>query len=137
MLLRHFSDVDPAIWRWKNFSPDEPGLACPHCGELYIDFVAMDMIQMARDILGKPIKLNSGHRCPIHNAMVGGAPMSQHKLLAFDINLRRHDRREVLTACKQAGFTTFGFYMTFLHTDPRPGRRWFGRGGQVAWSGVI
>jgi len=66
---------------------------------------------------------------------VGGAPLSQHLRLAADISLVGHDKRALLLACRRAGFTSFGFYNTFLHIDlgrPRsqyrlnkaPGKGW-------------
>lgn len=138
MLYGHWSDLPTGLWRWRNFAPDEPNLACPCCGEFFLDEVAMDRLQHVRDLLGRPIKINSGHRCPIHNARVGGAPMSRHKLeIAFDISLAGQDPRALFDACREAGFSTFGFYGTFLHTDTRPGRRWFTKAGRTVWQGVI
>lgn len=134
MLYQHYSQVPPELWKWSNFEPGEPNLHCPHCGEFYLDVVAMDCLQLTRYELGRPIHINSGHRCPIHNARVGGAPLSEHKRIAFDISLVGHDRMDVLEAAKNAGFTTFGFYQTFLHADKRPGRRWWGgKAAQSAW----
>jgi zinc D-Ala-D-Ala carboxypeptidase len=122
-LYKHYSHCTDWPWqRWPNFTPKE--VACRHCGELYIDIPSMDAIQRARDAIG-PLRLNCGHRCIIHNAHVGGAPMSQHKRLAFDVSVRGRDRFAVYKALQQAGFGSFGFYVTFIHCDMRPGRQWF------------
>jgi len=134
MIIDHHSEIDPGFWIWKNFDPGEPNLACPCCGEFFLDLISMNCIQGARDILGKAMKINSGHRCGIHNARVGGAPASQHKKIAFDISLKGHEREEVFHACRKAGFGSFGFYQTFLHTDIRPGRSWFGKGARGSWN---
>jgi uncharacterized protein YcbK (DUF882 family) len=84
------------------------------------------------------VQILSGHRCPIHNARVGGAPLSRHKIhIAFDINLAGHDLAGLLAACRQAGFTGFGYYQTFLHVDHGRPRRWWSKGGQKAWHGLI
>ncbi len=40
----------------------------------------MDALEAFRAAVGKPVIINSGYRCPIHNAAVGGAPNSQHML---------------------------------------------------------
>jgi hypothetical protein len=120
-MFRHWSEYDWPVARWPNFTAQE--IACSHCGELYIDIASIDMIQKARDILG-PIRLNSAHRCIIHNSHVGGAINSQHKKIAFDVSVQGRDRQAVLQGLQQAGFTTFGFYQTFVHTDIRPGRSW-------------
>lgn len=135
MLYSHYSDIPDDVWRWANFSPDEPNLACPCCGEFFLNPVAMDCLQRTRTLLGEPLTINSGHRCGVHNALVGGAPLSEHKKLALDISLRGLDRFTVYDAAKKAGFTTFGFYQTFLHADTRPGRRWYGAGAKRLWNG--
>lgn len=137
MLFAHYSEVPAAAWRWPNFAADEPNLACPCCGAFFFDETAMDRLQAARTATGRGVNINSGHRCPIHNARVGGAPMSQHKRIAFDISLRGHGPADLLDACRQAGFTTFGFYRTFLHVDTRPGRRWIMQGGRRTWNGLV
>lgn len=40
--------------------------------------LAQKVIQPLREWVGKPIKINSGYRCPKLNAAVGGAKTSQH-----------------------------------------------------------
>lgn len=37
-----------------------------------------DVLDPAREKLGKPIRVNSGYRCPKHNLAVGGVKNSQH-----------------------------------------------------------
>jgi len=125
----HYSEIDRSQWDrfFPNFSPKE--FACPCCGELVFDIEllqSVSMLQAARTYLGLPIKVNSAHRCAIHNARVGGAAKSMHKRIAFDLSTRGIDRLKLLKALKRAGFTTFGLYNTFIHTDIRPGRRWYG-----------
>jgi len=93
-----YRDVAPEIWRWDNFSPDEPNLYCPCCGEFFLDFPSMDMIQRARSELGKSIRINSAHSCGIHNARVGGAPLSQHKKIAFDVSVTGVDYTGIISS---------------------------------------
>ena len=109
-------------WPWKNFTKVE--MACPCCGEMYIVPQVMDMLQTTRHILGFPVYVNSAHRCRLHNIRVGGVPFSQHRLIAIDISKRSGNPQLIYKALCKAGFTTFGFYNTFIHTDPRPGRSW-------------
>ncbi len=135
-LYPHPSEVPWDAARWPNFRPDEPNLACPCCGEFFLDGWMMDGLQRIRKGLGRGVTVNSGHRCPIHNAHVGGAPLSEHRRVAWDVSVLGHDRAAVLRLALEYGFTTFGFYRTFLHVDPRPGRRWFGAGGEEAWNGM-
>lgn len=40
---------------------------------------SVNLWQVARDILGKPIRITSGYRCPELNARIGGAKNSAHK----------------------------------------------------------
>ena len=137
MLYEHYSEVPWDKERWPNFSPDEPNLFCPCCGEFYFDPIGLDMLQNVRKLVGRAIRINSGHRCPIHNVIVGGAPLSEHKKIAYDISIRGQDPGQILIACVKSGFTTFGFYGTFLHTDRRPNRRWITEGGKKTWSGLL
>ena len=133
-MLLHYSEI--TNWPWKKFTPRE--LACPCCGEFYISnemYDAVDRLHRCRIESGIPFILNSAHRCIIHNAMVGGAPLSAHKKIAFDISLRRHDRFILKVQLAKVGFTTFGLYRTFIHTDPRYGRLWIGKGANKLWNG--
>ena len=119
-------------WRWPNFQPSE--FACKHCGELYFWPKFFDKIQAVRSDLGKPVRILSGHRCALHNARVGGAPLSQHLTLAVDISVLGHDRIELLRACRRARFTGFWFYHTFLHIDLGPSRQWWsGKKAKNLW----
>lgn len=109
---------------WPNFLPKE--FACRHCEELFIWPAFLDKLQSARGDVAKPFHILSGHRCSLHNARIGGAPLSQHLTLAVDIALPGHDPVRLLNALKRAEFRGFGFYQTFLHVDLGPSRHWFG-----------
>lgn len=124
---------DVTDWAYDNFSPEE--LACPCCGEFYDDRESIDRLQSARDLAGISFNINSAHRCFLHNARVGGAPLSMHKKIAFDISTRGKDRNAILEACKQAGFSGFGFYNSFLHVDCGRARHWYGKGAKELWNG--
>lgn len=120
--------------RWPNFSPGEELLACPLTGNFYLDPVAFDYLQSARTQVGKSFTINSGHRSPEHNKAVGGAKESAHLKIAFDISLHGHDRFNLHEELVRAGFTSFGFYKTFIHTDTRkPSRLWYGEGAKALW----
>jgi len=121
----HHSLVKAVDWPVQNFTPQE--LACPLTGELYVKYSALHKIQRARDLRGGPLYLNSAHRSEIHNARVGGVPLSQHLKLAFDVPIPDgEDRIAFVKLLAEAGFTSFGFYVTFVHVDERPGKMWFG-----------
>lgn len=63
----------------------KPEFACK-CGKYcdgYPSEIDMNMVKIAdkiRNIIGKPITINSGLRCKTHNANVGGVSNSQHLL---------------------------------------------------------
>lgn len=129
---KHIAEWGRSEWRWPNFEPAE--FACRHCGETYHWPEFLDKIQAVRRELGKPIIVLSGHRCSLHNARVGGAPLSEHLKLAVDISIVGHDRARLLQACRNAGFTGFGFYQTFLHIDlGRPRHWWSGEKARHLW----
>jgi hypothetical protein len=137
MLFPHYTLVPWDKRRWPNFSPSEKFLHCKCCGEFYLDVASLDALQRTRTNVGQAIKLNSGHRCILHNARVGGAPRSMHKLIAFDLALKGHDPKKLLIAARDAGFRGFGFYRTFLHVDMGRKRHWITKGGAKTWNGLL
>lgn len=137
MLYRHYSLVPWDRDRWPNFSPSEKNLHCPCCGEFFLDPVSFDTLQTMRRYLGKPMKINSGHRCLFHNAKVGGKPLSMHKRVAFDVSLYGHRLQDLLEAARKAGFHGFGYYATFLHLDMGRPRFWYTKGGLKRWNGFL
>ncbi len=62
----------------RHFNATE--FACPHCKAIVLDPCLLLALVWLRDLINAPVKVNSGYRCPIHNAAVGGAPQSQHIL---------------------------------------------------------
>lgn len=136
MLYSHYSLVPWDRDRWPNFSPSEKNLHCPCCGEFYLDMTSFDALQTLRRAVGRPVKVNSGHRCLFHNAKVGGKPRSMHKLVAFDVSLRGQRLRDLLEAARRAGFQGYGYYATFLHLDMGRRRFWITKGGKRTWNGL-
>ncbi len=126
ILYAHYDDVPASVWRWANFTPKE--IACKHCGELMIDFEAMDALQALREALNRPVTLNSAYRCPEHNENIGGATKSYHRLgRGFDPRITNVSRSLLKATGKAAGFSGFGDYETFVHMDTGPERQWNGR----------
>jgi|WetSurMetagenome_2_1015567.scaffolds.fasta_scaffold216969_2 zinc D-Ala-D-Ala carboxypeptidase len=123
--------------RWPDFSPRQ--IACPCCGEVYLWPAALDALESLRARQGAPLDITSGHRCALHNARVGGAPLSQHKRLAFDIALQGHDLARLLAAARLSGFTGFGFGQTFLHLDTRlhPAHWFYGTRSKEKWTSLL
>ena len=117
-------------WPWSSFLPSE--VSCRHCGELCLDpgefspSLSMDALQLLRDTWGRPITINSGHRCFFHNHAVGGTTNSQHLKLAFDCACPKDEQARFVKAARNAGFTGIGMYRTFVHLDLGPKREWRG-----------
>lgn len=111
-------------WPWKNFRPVE--VACKCCGELYYDPASMDALQELREAWGKPLIINSAHRCAKHNKAVGGTPNSQHLKIAFDVRCPREQQAPFLRLAAEAGFSGLGRYPArgFVHLDLGPKRSW-------------
>lgn len=133
-LFKHYSEYT-GPWPWSNFTPRE--VSCRHCGELFLDMPecagkyaspALDALQRLRAIWGRPIILNSAHRCAEHNAAVGGAARSRHLGLAFDCRCHEAEQEAFCNAAEQAGFTGLGRYPErgFVHLDLGPERAWRG-----------
>lgn len=124
-IFEHYSHYN-GHWPWANFTPKE--VSCKHCGELFLDVDSMDALQELRDLWGKPIIINSAHRCTEHNAKVGGSENSQHLKIAFDCRVSSADQVAFCLAAQEAGFTGFGRYPSrgFVHIDLGPARIWWG-----------
>lgn len=113
----------------KNFSLDEfkskDGAPTPPEVLENLQSLAKNL-QVLRDYLEKPIKINSAYRSPEHNKSVGGVANSQHvKGKAADISIEGMTPRQVAATIeyfiqtgkmKQGGL---GVYPTFVHYDIR------------------
>lgn len=125
----------PYWWKWVNFTPKEIACKCSRCGgelwqgesnvppEWFIE--AMDALQRLRDKWGKPIVINSGHRCKQHNSEVGGVANSQHFThIAFDCRCPFEKQQEFAQAAHDAGFRYVLTYPDrgFVHIDMRIGK---------------
>ncbi len=77
------------------------------------------MLDAARKIYGKPMRVNSGYRTEEHNKKVGGVSSSSHlKGLAADISCKNSNERfEMLQAFIKAGFKRIGVANSFIHID--------------------
>lgn len=85
--------------------------------EANLKALVTEVLEPARQRLGIPIMVNSGYRCPKHNALVGGVANSQHmKGEAADI--RCADNKLLAEIIEQKGnFDQLIIYPTFLHVS--------------------
>lgn len=80
-------------------------------------------LEVLRQVVGKPLRIVSGHRCRWWNTRVGGARASQHLLgTAADIP----NGYATVAQAESAGFTGIGTKGPYaVHVDVRPARaRW-------------
>lgn len=59
-----------------HFDSDE--FACRHCGRSEVTDELVMRLERLRAIVGRPLVVVSGFRCPQHNRAVGGAKRSRH-----------------------------------------------------------
>lgn len=100
-----------------------------------IDSELVERLQALRDILGKPININSAYRTLAHNKKVGGQELSPHLAgQAADIVCPGYPPSEVAKAAETVGFRGIGLYDTFVHVDVNPRcARWDKRGGKLRY----
>ena len=89
-----------------------------------------NQLQVIRDRVNVPIKINSAYRCPEHNAMVGGVKTSMHlHAKASDIVIKGYSNDDVadlieeLIASGDILQGGLGRYNTFTHYDIRRGNK--------------
>lgn len=113
-----------------NFSEEE--IACRCCGICKVDMRLVNALQVLRDKLYCPIKINSSCRCEKHNEEVGGEEKSKHLFnmeyqpltLAADITTSKFDLATLYGAIltiddfKNGGIGIYP-YENFIHVDVR------------------
>lgn len=104
---------------------------CHCCGQLPdggMSPALIDLLETAHRHFDAPIIILSGYRCPKHNAEVGGALHSQHKLgTAADIRVHGYTPKQVHAHFDKWHEGGLGRYKTFTHVDVRGTRhRWSG-----------
>ena len=137
--LTHTLTRHPHLWRWPSIKPGQ--LQCHGSGQVFIHEPSLDALESVFKQIGVH-HINSAHRSSLYNARVGGAPRSAHLFLALDLKLPPTRSRAMLLyrVCQQAGFSSFGFYNSFLHVDMRGShfvggraRRWYGSKSARRW----
>jgi uncharacterized protein YcbK (DUF882 family) len=89
----------------QNFSHTE--LRCQHCGANDMSMVFLDRLQEIREEFGKPMRVNSGYRCPVHDAALGGKGPHQTGR-AIDIGISGSDALVLVELARGYGMTGIG-----------------------------
>lgn len=120
----------------NNFSLSEFKCKCGKCEmptEVLTNVIQLaKQLQVIRDVIKKPITINSGYRCEAHNKKIGGEKNSQHLFgKAADIkvtgvsSLQVNKTIEQLVKDGKIKIGGLGLYNTFNHVDIRPNKaRW-------------
>ena len=110
----------------KNFNPTtDRKLLCtcghPDCDHRSVDQATLDMAQAGRDILGQPLAVTSGGRCPHHpSERHRTTPADHQKRRGIDVAVNGATRGNVVDAGIKAGFNAIGVAKTFVHWGHRP-----------------
>lgn len=124
--MKHFSEKE--FWcRCSQCQKGDAEMGIPPGGMIggvpeNVKALVENVLDPLREKYGKPIKVNSGYRCPKHNLAVGGATQSQHmKGEAADIAPMSGDTSELermVEIIKQNGkWDQMIVYPTFVHVS--------------------
>lgn len=117
----------------RNFNLSEFKCKCGEC-EIKVNVLKnikklAKTLQVLRDFVGYPIRINSAYRCKAHNEAIGGVEKSQHLLgKAVDITIDTYNPDKVYKVVKNlqnnpyvmgGEFNGVGRYNTFTHVDIR------------------
>ena len=103
--------------RCKECRLPQPATRLPNGIEENIEALVDEVLDPARRKLGKPIVVNSGFRCPIHNTAVGGVYNSQH-VSGQAADVRCEDNRKLARVIVENGrFDQLILYPTFIHVS--------------------
>lgn len=78
----------------RNFSQSE--FVCPCCGKFLLDQLLLNRLQELRSKLSKPIKIESGYRCPNHNRKVPGAAQNSTHIFGWAVDIKTPDPQYAL-----------------------------------------
>ncbi len=110
---------------WVNFTRDEFKCHCGNCvNEIQDSFI--DRMQKLRTLLGFPLSITSGYRCPAYNAKVSGTGLTgpHTKGRAADIAVSREQAFRLVSMASTLGFTGIGVSQKgnsrYIHLDDLP-----------------
>jgi len=111
--------------RWKYFKREEFACHCG-CGQNLMKDEVIDKLDILRDFVQFPLRVNSGYRCPAYNCKVATTgPNGPHTTgQSVDLDVNRKQAFKVMEQAIKLGFTGFGFKQKgtsrYLHLDNLP-----------------
>ncbi len=119
-----------------NFNESE--FACPCCGKIKVAGTLVLKLQELRDIIGEPIHITSGYRCPQYNKSVGGYSNSPHLTgEGVDIQVKGMTPVTLAVIANRIPYIRIGIYPSHLHIDVRPAnpsKYWLVKDGKYIYS---
>lgn len=117
---------------WTDFKYfKELEFKCHHCDKCEMDYDFVEKLDTVRSIVGFPLRVSSGYRCPEHNMAVSDTgPNGPHTTgKAADILLHGQQARDFLTIAVKffpgIGVKQKGIHTTrFIHVDDLGSRLW-------------
>ena len=106
----------------KYFRTKEFECKCGQCSmpsevQANIEALVNNVLDPLREAYGKPIYVNSGHRCEAYNRKVGGVSRSQH-IVGEAADIHCDDNAKLAKLIVQQGrFDQLIIYPTFLHVS--------------------
>lgn len=130
-MVKRFQNSDSKQKLSTNFSVGEFVCKCGKCSDLLVDEALIEWLQKLRDHFCVPVNINSGYRCQIHNAAVGGSVQSHHlRGMAADIRIKGITPEEVAKYAENIGIQRIGLYDSFVHIGSGTTKRfWVGHEG--------
>ena len=108
----------------EHFNSKKDKMECSCCGALVYDEHMINRLEILRQLIDVPFRVNSFYRCAFHNKAVGGSERSRHMHGdAVDINTRGWNgalKWEFTFEAMKLGFSVIS-YSDFIHIDLRPG----------------
>ncbi len=98
---------------------EEHDFNCPCCGQNFMNEIFLDNLDDAREYAEIPFVVDSGYRCPKHNADIKGDPDSDHmRGLAADIACSDGTQRwQIVMGCVDAGIEYILFGKGHVHVS--------------------
>jgi len=105
----------------------EKELQCSHCGECGFDEDFLVSLEVLRLEYGKPMRVNSGYRCPEYNTQVSSSgARGPHTIGAIDIRVAGPNAFMLVSTAMRLGWTGLGVKQggvwdkRFIHLDRLP-----------------